>query len=258
MSEFYKDITLRALGETPGLISSNWMAVCVSLIAFAATFIIKVGRQQSYKDANTWLEKLRAMRDDWKQNLWDGAKVIIILWILLFAGSLAKTLYLDHQSLVSANDRLVAENKRSKEPQPAPPAVHIPENLRLRERAFELSSKIRKLSGEEKDQDLEMIRRNWSAISSTGILSTGTEQEKQEYRNRSTREHQEMFEGYLRKYHDSYATDAKAVRESLLRKLPPGTRDDSLLWAYEKGFGVDALDKVATDLESLARMIPES
>src|SRR5579864_1238429 len=83
MEKFFREILSSALRDTPGMVSSNWVAVFVSIFALATTFIIKVRRQQSYKNATTWRGRLTAMRDHWKQNLWDGVKVTVGIWVLL-------------------------------------------------------------------------------------------------------------------------------------------------------------------------------
>jgi len=143
-----------------------------------------------------------------------------------------------------------------------PPATVITdttklENAQLKERAFLLAAQIRKLSGEERNEEMEMMSRDIIALM-TGILANGSESEKQEYKNRSSREHSEMSKRYVQKYRDSYMADAKSVRESLLKKLPPGSRYGGLVWAYDGAFGEENLDKVATDLESLAKMLPDT
>src|ERR1700724_276 len=131
------------------------------------------------------------------------------------------------------------------------------EAAQLKERAFHLASQIRKLSGEQREALLSIFWRVSAAQGPNGVLTTGTDQEKQNWRNAQTREQQDSFKYYRQKYHDSYMTDATNLRESLLKHLPPGTRDEQLIYAYRDGFGYSEMDKVASDLERLAAMIPD-
>lgn len=101
MGEFYRQITLRAFVDTPALVSSNWVAVFVSLFILSATFVIKVRRQESYKRARTWAEKLTAMRQHWAQNLRDGFIVTVAVWAGLFVISFSRTLYLEHVNILN-------------------------------------------------------------------------------------------------------------------------------------------------------------
>jgi hypothetical protein len=96
MWHYYKEIILRALFETPTLVSSNWVAVAASIVVFVGTFTIRVRRQQTYKEAVKWREKLTAMRDHWLRDGFISVIVTTIVWLLLFAVSLTRTLYSDH------------------------------------------------------------------------------------------------------------------------------------------------------------------
>lgn len=109
MWQFYKSIILRALSGTPALVSSNWLAVGVSIIVLVATFIFRVRRQQSYKDAVNWGEKLTAMRDHWLRDGFISVIVTTIAWALLFAASLTRTLYSQHQTISARASTLERE-----------------------------------------------------------------------------------------------------------------------------------------------------
>jgi len=115
MGKFYKEIFLKALADTPGLVSSNWIAVCVSIIAFAVTFFFKVRRQDSFKTAKTWRGKLAAVRDHWKQNLRDGVLIAGALWLLLFVISLTRAIYISHKTDGGAATRLKEERDTARE-----------------------------------------------------------------------------------------------------------------------------------------------
>ena len=64
-----------------------------------ATFLIRVRRQESYKQAKTWRAKLGAVREHWGQSLRDGAIVTVCVWVCLFTVSLTRIVYLDHQHI---------------------------------------------------------------------------------------------------------------------------------------------------------------
>lgn len=106
---FHKAIFLRSLVDTPALVSSNWVAVCLSVLVLIATFAIRVRRQESYKKAAAFRQRLYAMRDQWKQNLRDSVGVTIIGWLILFGASFSKTVYADHQQLTARVGTVVEE-----------------------------------------------------------------------------------------------------------------------------------------------------
>lgn len=109
MWRFYKEIILRSLADTPKLVSSNWVAVGVSIFVLVATFIFRVRRQQSYKDAVNWRDRLTAMRDHWLKDSFISVVVTTIAWVLLFAVSLTRTLYSEHQAVLQAKANLTDE-----------------------------------------------------------------------------------------------------------------------------------------------------
>jgi hypothetical protein len=115
-----------------------------------------------------------------------------------------------------------------------------------------LVSKIRKLYGKEKDEELSNTFRGW------GVMVNGTEQEKKVLKETDSQTRQRRFQQYLYDYQQHYLRDAITTREELLKKLPPGTRNDELKFDYEKGFGTSSFDKVADDLERLASLAPDN
>jgi hypothetical protein len=101
MGTFYKLIVLRALANTPALISSNWLAVLVSILIFMATVFMRIWLHESYKNANAWRAKLRAVREQLRPALRGGAVLTICAWVLLFIVSLTRTVYQDHRELTN-------------------------------------------------------------------------------------------------------------------------------------------------------------
>ena len=114
MGRFYSQILVQALADTPGIISSNWTAVLMSLAVFGVIFFIRSRQQDSYKIATSWRDKLAAMREDWKKNLRDGVLVTTVFWLALFTVSLVRRIYNEHRKLASDNDRLNTKNEQLK------------------------------------------------------------------------------------------------------------------------------------------------
>jgi hypothetical protein len=112
MWRFYEEMILRALADTPKLVSSNWVAVGVSIVVLVATFTIRVRRQQSYREALEWRGKLSAMRDHWLRDGFISVIVTTIVWLLLFAVSLTRTVYTDHQQ-ISAKTSMLGQERDS-------------------------------------------------------------------------------------------------------------------------------------------------
>jgi hypothetical protein len=131
-------------------------------------------------------------------------------------------------------------------------AVERDSNVPLKEKAFALASKVRKLSGTEKDAELSSTFQGWR------VMLNGTDEEKKELKATDSKNRQDRFQQYLSDYQRHYMRDAVSIRDELLKKLPPGTRNDGLKTDYEKGFGTDSLDRVADDLERLALLVPDN
>jgi len=134
VGRFYYKIFRQALADTPGLVSSNWLAILMSVVILGTVFLIKIQRQQSYREATTRREKLAAMRDQWKQNLRDSFLVTLAAWTLLFAMSLAKTLYTDHRDVTLEASTHEKERDAARD-----------ENGHLRNKVGELENEVRHL-----------------------------------------------------------------------------------------------------------------
>lgn len=159
----------------------------------------------------------------------------------------------------------VIESPNFKFPVPTVPAIaqssaQQPDvrNIRFKERAFNLISQIRKLAEEQRQTELETFWAYGAAQGPTGVLTVGTDREKRNWQEGQRRRQEDSFKFYRQKYHDAFMTDAKNLREALLQRLPPGTRDDTLIYEYNEGFGYAGMDKVAADLERLVNMIPDN
>jgi hypothetical protein len=94
-------LLFRALISTPSLLSSNWLAAFVSIAVFAAPKFIEWGK-------NKW--RSAYIREHWRDNLGVGVKTVIVVWMLLFAVSVGKSVYADHRSLLARVDGLTKEN----------------------------------------------------------------------------------------------------------------------------------------------------
>lgn len=203
----------------------------------------------------------QGMKEDKVKAIFAAFLLTLTVQAVLFGPTLIwhgiDTVYRDHQSLAEENTQLRNAPPKIQTVTVAPPRESPNSILLLKERAFWLSAQIRKLSGEQREAELRMLWNTGAAQGPTGILTVGTDQEKQNWINSQAKQRQETFQYYRQKYHDSYMTDAINIKESLLKHLPPGTRDDTLIYAYRDGFGYAEMDKVASDLERLAGMIPE-
>ena len=106
MGEFYWHILSQALADAPGIISSNWAAVLLSITIFTIYFFIRSRQEESYRHGKSWREKLAAMQEHWKRNARDGVIVTAVAWVILFSISFVKTIYTKHQEEVSDNQIL--------------------------------------------------------------------------------------------------------------------------------------------------------
>lgn len=94
-------LLLRALVSTPSLLSSNWLAAFVSLVIFA---VPQVAGWSKHK----W--ELQYIREHWSANLRLGTITVLCAWLLLFAVSVGKSVYADHQSLIQRIQGLALQN----------------------------------------------------------------------------------------------------------------------------------------------------
>jgi hypothetical protein len=108
----------RSIGDTPAVISENWVSVCATVAAVVLGFFLVARRHEKYRNSITWQEKLAAMLSLWKQNWRQGIRdaftVALIVWIGLFAISLSKVVYLDHSQLVGKIWSLEQDNGKLK------------------------------------------------------------------------------------------------------------------------------------------------
>jgi hypothetical protein len=98
----------RAVWDTPSLISSNWLAVLVSLVSFAFP-LLKRGYSSGWGNVMAGVKK----------DLIVGTKIVCGVWIVLFLVSIATNIYQDHQYFVISNGQLrkqLQENGRALEP----------------------------------------------------------------------------------------------------------------------------------------------
>jgi len=82
----------RALVATPSLLSSNWLATGLSIVIFVVPQLA-TWRKEGWNPAY--------MKEHWKENLKIGTLTVIGAWIVLFVVSIGKSVYQDHQSLVT-------------------------------------------------------------------------------------------------------------------------------------------------------------
>jgi len=131
-------------------------------------------------------------------------------------------------------------------------------NLRLKERVCVLAGRIRMLAEREMGDELGGWRRLGAAQGKGGSLANAADQEKQAWQERERTLHEQRRQEFIFEYNDKYKADALAMREELLQKLPPGTRNDAIKpYYYQAGFQ-DAQDQVASELEQLASLIPDN
>jgi hypothetical protein len=111
MLHFYRDLIVRTLWALPSLVSSNWLAVIFSIFVFLGLFLYQVRQQSGFKNLKTVKDKVKAVGQHWKENAWDGVKVSLFAWIILFGWGLITTVYQDHDEQARTNERLAEENK---------------------------------------------------------------------------------------------------------------------------------------------------
>lgn len=115
----------------------------------------------------------------------------------------------------------------------------------LRERAFVLALQVRGLAERELAEEL-----TWNQL-------IGTEQEKHSWKERDRNQHEQRIKTFVSEYNEKYKVDAISLREQLLEKLPVGVRNDALKNWYQQ-VNCTAQDQVASELEQLARQLPDN
>jgi hypothetical protein len=138
------------------------------------------------------------------------------------------------------------------------PAVQSQDNLRLKQRACVIAEHIRMLAEREMGEELGRWQNAAAAQGKGGILATATEGEKRNWQDQQQKLHEQARQDFVFEYNDKYKRDALKIREQLLEKLPPGTRNDSISPYYEQAGNYMAQDQVASELEQLASLIPDN
>lgn len=98
-------LLLRALVNTPSLLSSNWLAAFLSIVLFSVPQLVKWG-------TNRW--KLAYLKEHWRADLRVGVITVSVCWLLLFAVSVGKAVYIDHDSLTERIQTLTQQNSSLK------------------------------------------------------------------------------------------------------------------------------------------------
>jgi hypothetical protein len=112
VASFWKAILWRALLGTPSLLSSNWLAAFASLVVFCWQYFAKVRKRDSWQHSQEIREKTAAVFAHFREDVLASFKPVLIIWICLFAYSLAKTIYNDHSTLAQGVARANDANKQ--------------------------------------------------------------------------------------------------------------------------------------------------
>ena len=91
--------------DMPSLVSSNWLAVGMTVTVFVLTLLFMYLK-------NDW----EYMKRQWKENIFIGIIAVMAGWIGLYLLSVTLTVYQDHRQLASTNDSLRAEKSKLVDP----------------------------------------------------------------------------------------------------------------------------------------------
>jgi len=104
--EFYSEIIKQSVWDIPKLVSSNWLAVLMSVASFLIGYFFTALQQEHFKTATTTEGRIAAILTNFWPNVRSGFYVTCSMWIILFVISLGKTLYKNHIAIVQANEKL--------------------------------------------------------------------------------------------------------------------------------------------------------
>src|SRR5437879_3323915 len=121
--------------------SSSFSAVGLSILGFTLREVFAF-----YRSGWDW----RAMRAKWARNVKDGMMVVIGLWAVIFACSIAVTVYADHQDLLARIRALNADKQNQ--------ATET--QRKLTERDKMLSDAKKRIDDLEKHLDMEKGRKS--------------------------------------------------------------------------------------------------
>jgi hypothetical protein len=93
----------QAFLDLPSLVSSNWLAIGMSVALFGLTVLV-----------NAFVKGWNYVKRDWEENTLIGLSVVAVGWFCLYCGSVVHTVYLDHQNMATRWQAVVREKDNVK------------------------------------------------------------------------------------------------------------------------------------------------
>jgi len=176
-----------------------------------------------------------------------GAAALVVTWLY------STTMQTLNQRLASKDDLLAEYRERLHLVPTDQTKFNKFTNRELRAKVFALVEAIRAFHNSAQDDS-----RKSTDSQMDEMRRAKSEEERTQIWNRYTQQHIDSFYANQQKYSGRFATEAILLRDELLTRLPPSVRDKTVNnWYDHPNYHWSSLH-VTTDLERLAKLLPES